>query len=347
MSQFSVKKPPFGLDYERDEDENEQGGEGRGGGAGQEAAIKGFRKGGPKEARLFRVALLASSKDVDHLHPVRVRNIPTKITEEALQEQFSKFGQVGDVYVPRNSKTREAIQASGGGAFAVVRFTSREAAQRALEIGQAALPQSQHERQARVLELEAVRKQESVFSSNSGAMGITNEVTDEMRKTETLRNSAKAVIKQNITLDQCLSRSGYPWGSKQELKILEPHAPREVMDMYSIKLEELDRTTTEAMLREAFAVYGDVGDVYCPKPLHVKLRTQEPNSGIGFVRFRDRRYIFYSHTHIHTHTQNTHTPHTHMTHTHTHNRSHFFLHFSCSSFLWGKKKRFAGGIGCA
>jgi len=57
-SEFSVMKPPYGLDSERTE-------------LAEEQLKTGYRTGGPKEARLFRVALLGSKLEVDHLHPVK------------------------------------------------------------------------------------------------------------------------------------------------------------------------------------------------------------------------------------------------------------------------------------
>jgi hypothetical protein len=113
-SEFSVKKPPFGLDKEITDLPDDE-------------VATGYRRGGPKEARLFRVALLAAKKEVDGLHPVRVSNIPEDLTEEQLAEEFSKYGAIGDIYIPRDLKRMTARN------FAILRFEKEEAAKKALE----------------------------------------------------------------------------------------------------------------------------------------------------------------------------------------------------------------------
>ena len=50
----------------------------------------GYRKGGPKESRLFRVALLSPQKDVDEMHPVKVHNIPRNASPQKIKEVFEK-----------------------------------------------------------------------------------------------------------------------------------------------------------------------------------------------------------------------------------------------------------------
>ena len=42
-------------------------------------------------------------------------------------------------------------------------------------------------------------------------------------------------------------------------------------------------------LTEFFSRYGKIADVSCPKPLKVTERPREPNVGVAFVRFDDRR----------------------------------------------------------
>lgn len=51
-------------------------------------------------------------------------------------------------------------------------------------------------------------------------------------------------FKQDIQLSECFARSGYPWGSKRELKILEPHAPRETLSMPGLRITNLNLMTT-------------------------------------------------------------------------------------------------------
>jgi len=282
-SQFSVKKPPFGLDHERDLEDP------------VEATAQGYRGGGPKEARLFRVALLAAKKEVDNLYPVRVRGIPEDVTEEQLAEEFSKYGSIGDIYIARDLKRFKARD------FALVRFEKEEAAKRALASKTVNLKEIKGRRKAKDVNLDALSKQWSTFTSNSGVNGITNDISDEMRQTAFLQSTKKLEFKQNITLDQCFSRSGYPWGSKAELRILEPHAPKEELQFNAIKVENLKQTTSPEVIREVFASFGpSLKNVYCPKTLNVIERNQRQNAaaevgltwhneGFAYVRYSDRR----------------------------------------------------------
>lgn len=265
-SEFSVQKPPFGLDEDRRE-------------IADEDVKTGYREGGPKEARLFRVALLASKKDVDHLHPVKIRDIPADAREDQLAEELGRFGAIGDVYIPRDLATGRARE------FAIVRFEKEEAARKALAQQTVQLRGSK-----KVAAVDPLPKQWSTFTSNSGVNGITNEISDDMRQTEFLRNTRKLEFKQDVTLAECFSRSGYPWGSKQELKILEPHAPKEVMSMPAIRLTGLHEGTSSDTLRQVFLKFGpSLGDVYCPKSLLVIARSKNQNDGVAFVRYSDKR----------------------------------------------------------
>ncbi|RYY83903.1 hypothetical protein EON63_10285 [archaeon] len=89
---------------------------------------RGFRDGGPKEARLHRVAFLSLEKDVSHLYPVKVQHLPSNATPEKLKRTFeSKIGDVQDVYVPLDAQRNKPVTD-----FAVVRFGSPESVQRAL-----------------------------------------------------------------------------------------------------------------------------------------------------------------------------------------------------------------------
>jgi RNA recognition motif-containing protein len=46
------------------------------------------------------VAILKSSKEVDHMFTIKVENIDPKITTpEKLYDEFIKFGPIGDVYI--------------------------------------------------------------------------------------------------------------------------------------------------------------------------------------------------------------------------------------------------------
>ena len=255
---------PFGLDYDPTVSTNDF----------LSNPATGYREGGPKEARLFRVALLKSDREVDHLHPVKVKNIDPKIAQhhpEKLKEVFSQYGEVGDIYIPRNLKNGHAYD------FGIVRFTKRDAVDKLLT-------SSNENISSLPLKLETLRPQSSFFSKNTGSLGICNEPVGDID-----RYVEKKVVEQDIKLSECLSRSGYPWGSRRELKVLEPHASKEVIYLHSLEVKNLPKDLNETELIEIFSKYGEISCVYFPKPLHVNLRTIDANMGHGFIRFVDVR----------------------------------------------------------
>lgn len=44
---------------------------------------------------------------VDHMFTLKVGNLHYKTTKEQLQDEFGSYGDVGDVYVPRDFRTQE------------------------------------------------------------------------------------------------------------------------------------------------------------------------------------------------------------------------------------------------
>lgn len=263
---YSVTKAaPFAMDYDVEADWSDNYKEPQ------------PRKGGPKEARLFRVSMLRSDRETDHLFPIRVI-FRKGMTEYNLKEAFSRFGQVENVYIPRN------LQTGLPAGYAMVRFTTKEAQERALI-------ECQMEDKAPVMdgkkvEVGQLEKQKSFFGGNTGSLGICNEPSGDFN----LRFKEKVPVQQDIDLKSCLSRSGYPWSSNRELVVLEPHAPKETNYMlHSIKLSNLNRRTTQEQVTEYFERYGPVEAVYFPKPLQVILRNKDANQGYGYVRFSDVR----------------------------------------------------------
>jgi hypothetical protein len=270
----SVTKPPFGLDFERKP-------------LADEELATGYKKGGPKEARLFRVALLRNERECDHLFGVKVVGIPDLVQEKELADVFQRFGKIGNIYVPRDGASRKAVTN-----FAVVRFIEKESASRALQRGSVYVKCEFCGPEPYLLFIEDNPSQESTFTQNSGVHGITNKILDSMIQEKEYNDSLKEVVEQNIALDECFSRSGYPWGSKRELKILESHAPRDVLSMHTIRLDKLNQYTHPKEIKNLFNNMNlHVGDVYCPRPLHVNLRLNDgrQNDGFGYLRFQDAR----------------------------------------------------------
>lgn len=210
----SKLNPPFALDF---------------GGEDDESNSPGFRTGGPKEARLKRVALLSKTKEIDHMHSVKIGNLPQKFSAENLLEEFSELGEIGDVYIPINLKDKKPAKD-----FAVIRFMDKKVAEASLSPGKTLSSKFN----GTEVFVSPVSKQESFFSNNTGRLGISNEVV--------ISHVPPALprIKQNISLAEARSRAGYPWGSVRELKYLNPKPSIDNLEYHSIKIVDLPRHIT-------------------------------------------------------------------------------------------------------
>jgi hypothetical protein len=215
----SKLNPPFALDFE---DYTLDGDD-------ASTVSSGYRKGGPKESRLHRVALLASTKEVDHMHSVKLSNLPKTASFEDLRAEFKDFGEIGDIYIPYNLKERAPAKD-----FAIIRFTEKKAADDVLSVT------SDMSKSVKGNQLIAspVGRQSSFFSNNTGRLGIANEVciSNEPEK--------KPFPEQNLSLASVRARAGYPWGSVRELKYLNPKPTTDIWTMHSIKLTNLPRHIT-------------------------------------------------------------------------------------------------------
>jgi hypothetical protein len=208
--------PPFAIDEDRSFSSR----------SGLSSSSKGFRDGGPKEARLKRVAFLSPQKDVSNMHPVKVQNLPPKVSPEKIKAHFEKFGDVKDVYIPSSPKDRRLPAID----LAIVRFSSPHEARTAM---------SSPSSETGGLVVSPMSRQRSFFSGGTGYHGINNEPVEDGTYVRGM-----GPVKQDIELSSCLSRSGYPWGSIRELKVLSPHVPAEARDTYAIRIENLDRSVT-------------------------------------------------------------------------------------------------------
>lgn len=138
-----------------------------------------YRKGGPKEARLKKIAMLSKTKDVDHLHPIKVKNIPETIKSDELAAHFSKFGKVEDVYIPTNLKTGKNRD------FAVVRYADPKAVETILSTESILSTDSDSESVGTLkikdskITVSPLNKQPVFFSKGTGYLGITNEAFDD------------------------------------------------------------------------------------------------------------------------------------------------------------------------
>ena len=194
-------------------------------------ASRGYRDGGPKEARLRRVAFLSKIKEIDHLFPMKVENIPDSTDEDQLREIFSEFGEIGDLYLPKDTKN---IPLSN---FAIVRFTTSDAREKALLQKELIIPERSPKKQ-RKLSLSPLKPQPSFFSKGTGYHGICNIPIEDGYDRKPVQ------VQQDINLSSCRSRSGYPWGSVRELKFLAPHPPEDATFSYAIRLDDVPRDVT-------------------------------------------------------------------------------------------------------
>jgi hypothetical protein len=190
----------------------------------------GYRSGGPKEARLRRVAPLSPTKNVEHLYPLKLENIPRDISTAKLQTKLTSLGEISDIYIPKNLETMQPARD-----FAVVRFADKKSAMKAIELAQ----RNDVNIEGSPVKLTPLKKQESLFTQGTGYLGITNEAYD-----DGTRHRKKEVVKQDVPLAECLAISGYPWGSKRELKFLPPHANTDTYEMYSLKITNLAEDVT-------------------------------------------------------------------------------------------------------
>jgi len=65
--------------------------------------------------------------DIDEMSTLKVDNLTYRTTIEQLKRLFDKFGDIGDIYIPRDHRTKESR------GFAFVRFYEREDAEDALD----------------------------------------------------------------------------------------------------------------------------------------------------------------------------------------------------------------------
>jgi len=236
----------------------------------------GYRSGGPKEARLKRVAPISPHKP-ENLFPLKIENIPRNISTATLKSKLNSFGEIADVYIPKKLETMQPATD-----FAVIRFMKEESALRALESYQ----NNDVNLEQNPFKLSPLKKQESTFSQGTGCLGISNEAYD-----DGTRDRKKEVAKQDVPLSSCMAISGYPWGIKREIKFLPPHVAKETFEMYSLKITNLTDNVTPEEIKKVFTRYGEVGDVTCPKPLLVIERTNKPNCGFAFVRYKNRLHL--------------------------------------------------------
>lgn len=226
----SPSSPPFGLDYEPWSSSSRTSTSSM---TARSTMSRGFRDGGPKEARLKRVAFLSMVKEVDHLYPVKVEKVGENVSAQKIAEDLSKYGEIGDIYVPISHST---LKPTGG--FAVVRFTNSDAVDRLLDEESRDIA---HEIDGKRVNIAPVSPQRSFFRGGTGYHGICNVPVEDGTYIRT-----SAVPNQEIPLSSCMSRSGYPWGSVRELKFLAPHPPIDKLDGFSLKVMNIPHHLTYA-----------------------------------------------------------------------------------------------------
>ena len=115
--------------------------------------------------------MLSKQKETEHMYPVKAENIPHTASSEKLLDTFKTFGEVGDVYIPVDLKSRKPKKD-----FAVIRFTDKKAAEDALQLSESSpdkLTQSLGLGLAGTatwgqIRLSPLKKQPSFFTNNTG-----------------------------------------------------------------------------------------------------------------------------------------------------------------------------------
>jgi len=103
------------------------------------------------------------------MYPVKAENIPHTASSEKLLDTFKSFGEVGDVYIPVDLKSRKPKKD-----FAVIRFTDKKAAEDALQLSESSpdkLTQSLGLAATSTggqIRLSPLKKQPSFFTNNTG-----------------------------------------------------------------------------------------------------------------------------------------------------------------------------------
>lgn len=276
----SPSPPPFGLDYDPWSPSSRAS---TASSTARSTASRGFRDGGPKEARLKRVAFLSMVKEVDHLYPVKIEKLSKSISAEKIAEEMSQYGEVGDVYVPISHST---LQPTGG--FAVVRFTNRDAVDRLLD--EELHSKEGHRIAGEPVTVAPVSPQRSFFTRGTGYHGICNVPVDDGTYVRGM-----PIPEQEIPLSSCMSRCGYPWGSVRELKFLAPHPPTDKLDGFALKVTNIPHHISEEELHQYFSKFGSVLSVSCPKPILVVEKVSTPNCGVCWVKFEDKRDMAKAH----------------------------------------------------
>jgi len=104
------------------------------------------------------------------MYPVKAENVPRTASSEALLDTFKSFGDVGDVYMPVDLKSRKPKKD-----FAVIRFTDKKAAEDVLQLSETnpdKLTQSLGPMVGQI-RLSPLNKQPSFFTNNTGSSVYT------------------------------------------------------------------------------------------------------------------------------------------------------------------------------
>ena len=65
--------------------------------------------------------------DISNLHSVKIDNLSFDLTQEEITDMFASYGEIGDVYVPRNHHTQRMR------GFAFVRYVEKQSADAAID----------------------------------------------------------------------------------------------------------------------------------------------------------------------------------------------------------------------
>ena len=199
------------------------------------------RKGGPKEARLYRRKLMTNANakvnfDVEHLFTIRLSGVSPEVPTNFIRSHFSQYGEIGDLYRPADLG-RSIVPCQ----YIFIRYNTKEAAEKAIR-----------QMDGRYLYGKEIRVvmaiQNSFFTQDTGYM--TNESLDK-----------KVVVISKF--DSSMPIQHHIVKREEEIK--------EVEVTFNLRVDDISPSIPVETIRDIFKQFGEISSVYYPINLKTKL----------------------------------------------------------------------------
>jgi len=208
------------------------------------------RKGGPKEARLYRRKLMTNGHakvkfDLEDLFTIRLSGVFPEVPTNFIRNHFSQFGEIGDLYRPADLG-RSIVPCQ----YIFIRYYTKEAAENAI-----------HQMDGRYLYGKEIRVvmaiQNSFFTQDTGYM--TNESLDK-----------KVIV---ITkFDSSMPIQHHVVKREEEIKDVEV--------TFNLRVDDISPSIPIENIRDIFKQFGEISSIYYPMNLKTKLYR-----GFAIVRY--------------------------------------------------------------